>query len=897
MTAPASIGAALNGLSIPKLVGEVGGLGVAGAGFGLFNYNRGYFKADQKMHWSRFCFVNKMAIAQTKQYREDIADMAELTSTKMDMYHQIAVMGLTIITALFCPGRLGLHTPPPPSWLMGLWHTNVAGCYLFLGLTMWLAMHASLKADSAATHMLTRMVRLPVPSQRALDRARKLMHTYEEQPWQEIFRLPFVMGHSIGKTKDAKVGKFVDGAENADNIDQKALRRTRNKGDVPFWFQKERNIDESYAVETLLPRLKRGSAPEHFEVFRVIQADFWPYDIYARISIFLAHMYLFSGWSFYQMGHTIQELRAPFATVCLVVPLFVGANIMISLDILTPKNDFPLHRLGPLSMITGLFGSVLEYKRWYSQAGIYFTCVFAMLSYIFTIIYTIMMIRLCSPDWDTVPEAQRADMDEKPGNAWWPKQWCLPSGWAHSVWLVAPPQQLQTGEVDLVEELRKGSETRRNAGSVTSSLTPEEKKADVHRALGRHGETPAWRMVQTGLVAMLIAWIWLTLGCIVDFANEGTVHPSLLNAPGLPNNLRDPRYRPAKPGFIKAQEVGSGGYEAGPSTHHLNFQMTEGHHGGEHHRRLQQIGSASRHEIAEKLRALLPILDKFHANPYAIESMPARGSSSAPVMSIDAPVPVQTNVDWPALLEPRLLACRPRHEGQSERHIVAALSRSGRGAIVSAHAQLPSDASEQPSETTPFMLEGAAAFGPFLAASWDDHGLLLTTATGSFLDCPGHGPSSAGRWRCQPMKHIAKLPLGLSSGPFSGALAITRTRQADSTETSLRAAVVFPGETAVTLFSHGGKEGTPWLPAGEARAQSHVTAASFSHHSLMLILADGSVTRMRLSDGAVAQAAAPVGGPANTWQATCGLASGDVARLGVRPSGLAAWDRTLLLGA
>lgn len=268
-------------------------------------------------------------------------------------------------------------------------------------------------------------------------------------------------------------------------------------------------------------------------------------------------------------------------------------------------------------------------------------------------------------------------------------------------------------------------------------------------------------------------------------------------------------------------------------------------------------------------------------------------------MSIDAPVPVQTNVDWPALLEPRLLACRPRHERHGERHvhIVAALSRNGRGAIVSAPVQLPSDALEQPSDTTPFMLEGAAAFGPFLAASWDEQGLLLTTATGSFLECPGHSPSSAGHWRCQPLKHIAKLPLGLRSGPFSGALAITRTRQADSTETSFRAAIVFPGETAVTLFSHGGKEGASWLPAGEARAQSHVTAASFTDDSLMLILADGSVTRMRLSDGAVAQAAAPVGGLANTWQATCGLASGNVARLGVRPSGLAAWERTLLLGA
>ena len=33
------------------------------------------------------------------------------------------------------------------------------GAYLWLGLTMWLAMHANLRANAATTHMLTRFVR------------------------------------------------------------------------------------------------------------------------------------------------------------------------------------------------------------------------------------------------------------------------------------------------------------------------------------------------------------------------------------------------------------------------------------------------------------------------------------------------------------------------------------------------------------------------------------------------------------------------------------------------------------------------------------------------------------------------------------------------------------------
>jgi len=64
--------------------------------------------------------------------------MAELTCARMDVYHCIAGMIATILTAVYCPGRVGLHTPAPPGWLMGLFMVNIAGCYVYLGLTMWL---------------------------------------------------------------------------------------------------------------------------------------------------------------------------------------------------------------------------------------------------------------------------------------------------------------------------------------------------------------------------------------------------------------------------------------------------------------------------------------------------------------------------------------------------------------------------------------------------------------------------------------------------------------------------------------------------------------------------------------------------------------------------------------
>merc|ERR1719316_592221 len=178
-----------------KAAAEAAALTATGFGSTLWKWNRAYYSYDAHERWARFNFINNMAIGQTAQYREDITDLCELTSTRMENYQILGVMALTINTALFCPGRLGLHTPPPASWLMGLEMVNVASAYLWLGMTMWLAMHASLRADSAAVHMLTRMVRLPVPNQRQLDRARRLFSSWEYQNFGELFRFPFIMKH------------------------------------------------------------------------------------------------------------------------------------------------------------------------------------------------------------------------------------------------------------------------------------------------------------------------------------------------------------------------------------------------------------------------------------------------------------------------------------------------------------------------------------------------------------------------------------------------------------------------------------------------------------------------------------------------------------------------------
>jgi hypothetical protein len=883
-----------------KAAAEAAAVTGGGAAGGLWSWNRGYYAFDAHLRWARFNMVTNMAIAQTGQYREDIEDLASLTSNRMDNYHILGVMALTIATALFCPGRLGLHTPPPSSWLMGLFMCNLAAAYLWLGMTMWMAMHAALRADSAACHMLTRMVRLPVPSQRQLDRARLLFSSWEGQNIGELFRVPFLMKHG-------RKGERVTGDEPPQ--DAEARDRARCELDVPAWFRRERMVDEGRPIESFMPRSARaaaGATPEHFEVFRVIQNEYWPFDIYARLSMFLSWMSILHAWGYYNMGHVISETRAIWAGFCVCVPLFVAQNVLLTLDI--HAKGIPWHRLGPIGLLTAYVAQTLEYVRWFSDVNLYLSAIFVFATYFMTIIYTVQLYKLAAPSWDSM-----ADAHESPSAAWWPAHWRIPTAWAHSVWLVAPPKERAFGEHDIVDELRRSSISRRGeirAGSEldatqadvgdTKGLTARE---DVHNAFGKNNESPAWFFVRTGLQAMIIAWIWLTFGYLIDLVNEGTTHPSLLNAFGLPNNLRDPRWRPPKPGYHCAfyapdkngdltvcigQEVGTGGYYAGPGAEQIHMWIQNENIGGGYHRRLKTLGDA-RKNLGEKIRDLLPHLqqlihdreDSSH-QPFGEKTQPAIHDAPAPL------VPSRATVEWPNLFEPRLLACGP-NSPDGAGHVAAALSRHGRGALITSK--------DDSTATSSFVLEGAASFGPFLAAHWDSDGLVLTTSTGRLLECPGS--ASGGRWRCQPLA-AEKLPLGLGSQPFAGSLSVARRPVKEEAHPELLSAVVFPGELSVALYRRaGGKADSPWLPAGEARTPSPVTATSFvdNAESLLMLLADGAVAKMRLSDGQMALAAEAMQGPAHTWQATCGLANSKVARLGVRPLGPAHWEPSLIFGA
>jgi hypothetical protein len=257
------------------------------------------------------------------------------------------------------------------------------------------------------------------------------------------------------------------------------------------------------------------------------------------------------------------------------------------------------------------------------------------------------------------------------------------------------------------------------------------------------------------------------------------------------------------------------------------------------------------------------------------DQVSATGMSPSRGLALAAPsvIPLRMDVQWPPLFEPRVLACK--HGA----HSAIVLSRHGRGTIVSPSPIVVASKSVS-ARAVSFALESATSAGPLLAASWDDAGLLLVTAIGEVLDCPGSEPINS-RWRCKIVDG-ARLPLGVRKDAFAGAIAIARHATLPST---FRAAISFPGEDNVVFFNRPmNRMGAPWLPAGEIRAptSARITAASFGADDTLLLTArDGALTKLRLSNGRM-QAMTLEADHDQEWHGSCNLPSGDVASLSVR---------------
>jgi len=502
--------------------------GAAGVGAFSATYNRENFQFDSELRFQRFTLARTFANAQTSQYREDIRGMTELTVGKQDTIYTVSTLFMCVCAALSCAGRIGMHGSAPPSYLCALYTGHIFTCILYLTLAMWLALHASLRAQCGMVSLLTRKVRLPIPSLSQLDQARNFGSAFEKQQWGDIVRVPF-MSHpqappdapeeSSGDSDEdfySKAGKKgspekkgkKDKGSTPPKKSKKASKRdpreefgSTNRSSVPSWIRDEQVVDKGMGIAGGKHFKEPHDTPEHFDLYLNAQCEWWPYDVYARIAMLYGVMQFLFATCYYIIGTSISELRA-FWIMWAMPAIFIAAQVLIlRLDTVRRSEGqqmLPhLEWAGHLAPYFTIIACTLDYRLTYTPGVVTVTWGFVYAAFFGHFLFAIRMLDIAWP-----LHYRETDMPDLPGKEWWPASWKLPPAFSKALWIVAPPKKLEPGQHCLINEMKAlartgggvGSTSLRNrkgsSGSSKGRLQPVPLKELRHqvRRLDRHFE-------------------------------------------------------------------------------------------------------------------------------------------------------------------------------------------------------------------------------------------------------------------------------------------------------------------------------------------------------------------------------------------------------------------------
>lgn len=865
----------------------------ATAGMWLFSYNKDNFQYDAGMRFGRFTMSRTFANAQVGQYREDIHGITEATVSKMDAWQTITVCFLQVCAALSCAGRVGMHGAAPPGWLCALFSGCIFMSTLFCGLSLWLSMHASLRAQCAQVSLLTRKVRLPIPSLNQLDKARVFASAYEKQEYRDIFRVPF-MRHPE-ETPDVP-GEGPTGRKKKKRYDPYGVHdphaefASSARDTVPSWIRDEVAMDKGgeKVEEASGETHQESEAPTHFKLLMQAQEEWRDYDVYARISMLYGVCSFLYATCYFGIATTISELRGFWVMWSLPMIFMTAQALILRLDILrTGMHRLPgAEYLGHVAPYFAVAGCTLEYKFYFSEMQLKVTWALVMLAFFS---HFMMALRFLDLAW---PEASvTGDMPEEPGKQWWPGDWKIPQAFRKHLWFITPPKKLEANQHCLVHEMEDmaanaGGLRKRKGNKVAATKSGESSHgvgADSSNRSGssnlpqkRPNDMP-WQMLRIACCSAALGWAFMMGATVVEYLLGPE---SLLKPPGEPPWIRDTKFRSWTPAKMHASN------SAGLPTDYRLFSASEAYyedaadsasshksshddgHGGSH-RRLSDTNKTAATQALRELVKALPVLEELADRVSNQEVYGAPASLAAP-SGFMAAGPRSMDVTWPPLFEPKHILCG--YQAGTPDQVVALTGR-GFGAIV------PVAHSGGSSKAESFSLVGLDAMGPLAGASWSRHGLRLVTTAGKILHCPGSRPVMS-TWFCSIAEHVPLLMTG------SDVLAAAFTEGRDDAEKAsskpLLALVLKSLPKMVALYtSDGGK----WAPTGEVHLPfdaDHHLGLNFHDDDLLISSATGEVRRHSLTGASPSVMSAPPPVPGRHFSSACPTSADGLVRLGTR---------------
>jgi len=367
----------------------------AGAG-GLFGYNRRNFLYDRKMRQETEYQIMDFRIEQAKLWREDVKDIIGLTSVKMDTYLVVNAVQLGFCVLAFCEGRLPHGCP---TWLVGCHTISLAGAFMFLLMSLWLAMQASVTAKSYEVRFLTQHVRLPVPSWSQVEGARTYASSYEKIKGSQMFRVPFLQGSQEAVMRRGHPTQSAS-SSSTDNSNQQASQG--NAVDIesgsPDTVQStdvwglERRGDSIYEMDKSI-----RTDPDKLRHLRLLNDNrhYWQaYDGFARVSMSMGTHHLIVALSYYVLGYVLISNHAVIAA-WLTVFLFMAVIVtLISLDMSLTASEF---RAAVIFVALGPCACAVATQQWalHTSGGRVLVAVLMPIVYLSHSMWLVYFLYLC----------------------------------------------------------------------------------------------------------------------------------------------------------------------------------------------------------------------------------------------------------------------------------------------------------------------------------------------------------------------------------------------------------------------------------------------------------------------------------------------------------------------
>lgn len=444
---------------------------------GAFSYNRENYMFDQGLRFGRYTTGYSFAMGQAGQYREDIRDLAANTTCKQDTYHCVGAIFFVLSFQLIMAGRLGVHGPSPPGWLLAMYWTNVCSAICYLVTFMWLSLHASARATAGMAHMLTRSVRLPIPSPKQLDKARRTGNSYEKQRMADVFRVPFVA--PANKDPEPPIDDDVESA-----------RR------MPRWYlQDEKN--ELHGGEGA--GSGTNDVPDHFALYQGLQQEWFGHDCYARVGM----LYFMSHWlaaaNLFQMCHVFTELRCIWPAWACCGMFSTAHYAILNIDIQSSAGaeagfSLPMEKIVPWMPFLSVLGMTIDYSI--LDPNPVWLGIIYFLSWVQYIVYILFEIRLFALAIPT-REGEQRDVPGRPAGY-------MPAAFRDMVYIVAPPTHLEPGQSCLQQEMR--------AGKKSSGGSPK-KARDAQFSMF------PWKIFRGTIITAIAMWTFIICGRVFEHVN------------------------------------------------------------------------------------------------------------------------------------------------------------------------------------------------------------------------------------------------------------------------------------------------------------------------------------------------------------------------------------------